>query len=159
MRGSDSPTALTVDNGTKPVSAVRIRSGPLKITKGNQKMNESVKISAARIEKAFEADIGADDREYPQLLNDAHKLLQYARHSKAMIDAGDTAIRQLEMGVESHRIEWDAIKADLIRMRQYVMRKGLGIGECVAWCKIKERFGVGIRDADDERWLDEYESR
>lgn len=55
--------------------------------------------------------------------------------------------------------ERDEIKAELIRMRQYVMRKGLGIGECVAWCKIKERFGIGIRDADDEQWLKDYESR
>lgn len=55
--------------------------------------------------------------------------------------------------------ERDEIKAELIRMRQYVMRKGLGIGDCVAWCKIKERFGIGIRDVDDEQWLNDYESR
>jgi hypothetical protein len=61
------------------------------------------------------------------------------------------------LGVD--RGERDEIKADLIRMRQYVMRKGLGIGECVAWCRIKERFGIGIRDADDEQWLKDYESR
>lgn len=55
--------------------------------------------------------------------------------------------------------ERDEIKAELIRMRQYVMRKGLGIGDCVAWCKIKERFGIGIRDVDDEQWLNDYESK
>ena len=64
--------------------------------------------------------------------------------------------RRLAVIEQSERNE---IKAELIRMRQYVMRKGLGIGECVAWCKIKERFGVGIRDADDEQWLKDYESR
>lgn len=66
------------------------------------------------------------------------------------------AWRHDDDGPQSDR---DEIKAELIRMRQYVMRKGLGIGECVAWCKIKERFCVGIRDADDEQWLKNYESR
>lgn len=61
-------------------------------------------------------------------------------------------------GEKHEDVEQDEIKAELIRMRQYVMRKGLGIGECVAWCKIKERFGIGIRDADDEQWLQDYES-
>lgn len=67
-------------------------------------MNESVRISAVRIEQAFESQ----DRDYPQLLNDAHKLLQYARHAKAMIDGGDTAIRQLETEAETYRRERDA---------------------------------------------------
>ena len=53
----------------------------------------------------------------------------------------------------------DAIKAELIRMRKYVIHKGIPIGECVAWNKLKKMFGVGIRDQDDWDWLKEYEAK
>ena len=53
----------------------------------------------------------------------------------------------------------DEIKAELIRMRQYIIHKMIPIGECVAWSKIKKEFGVGIRDQDDLDWLKDYESK
>jgi hypothetical protein len=74
-------------------------------------------------------------------------------------EMSEATARVLGLTPKIEQSERDEIKAELIRMRQYVMRKGLGIGECVAWCKIKERFGIGIRDADDEQWLQDYESR
>jgi hypothetical protein len=61
-------------------------------------MNDSVKLSIRRVEEAFERQ----DRDYAQLLNDAHKLAMYCRHQQSVIDAGDTAIKQLEQAVE-HR--------------------------------------------------------
>jgi hypothetical protein len=39
------------------------------------------------------------------------------------------------------------------------MRKSIGIGECVAWCKIKKFYGVGRSDKEDFDWLAEYEKR
>lgn len=88
------------------------------------------------------------------------------REIEAMDESGQwsthaiNALLCLQARVDARlRSDGNEIKAELIRMRQYVMRKGLGIGECVAWCRIKERFGIGIRDADDEQWLNDYESR
>jgi hypothetical protein len=51
----------------------------------------------------------------------------------------------------------DEIKANLIRMRKYVIFHQLGIGECVAWNRLKEAFGVGKKDEDDWAWLANYE--
>lgn len=51
----------------------------------------------------------------------------------------------------------DEIKAHLIVMRQWIVRKGLLTGECVAWARIKEEFGIGESDTADQEWLREYE--
>lgn len=67
-------------------------------------VNESVRISAARIERAFEEQ----DRDDLMLLIDAYKVLQYAKHAKAMIDAGDVAIKQLETQADTYRRQRDA---------------------------------------------------
>lgn len=53
----------------------------------------------------------------------------------------------------------DRIKADLIRMRKYVMYHNVGIGECVAWNRLKKEFGIGNDSAEDDAWLKAYESR
>lgn len=53
----------------------------------------------------------------------------------------------------------DAIKAELIRMRIYVMNKGIPIGDCVAWMKLKAMFDVGILDQSDWDWLEKYNKR
>ena len=55
--------------------------------------------------------------------------------------------------------QFDRIKAELIRLRRYVMFHGNGIGECVAWVNLKRTFGVGNKDQEDWDWLCEYESR
>jgi hypothetical protein len=54
---------------------------------------------------------------------------------------------------------YEAIKAEVIRMRSYVMRKSIGIGECVAWNRIKDYYGAGRCDIEDFTWLQEYEQR
>lgn len=53
--------------------------------------------------------------------------------------------------------EWDSIKAELIRMRKYVIHHGVPIGECVAWSKLKAMFEVGIIGENDDKWLSEYD--
>lgn len=55
--------------------------------------------------------------------------------------------------------DYDRMKAEVIRTRIYAMRKGAGIGECVAWAKIKEHYGAGRSDQEDVDWLKEYEAR
>lgn len=57
------------------------------------------------------------------------------------------------------RADHDRIKAEVIRMRDYAMRKSVPIGECVAWCRIKERYGAGQSDQVDFDWLKEYDAR
>lgn len=49
------------------------------------------------------------------------------------------------------------IKANLIRMRKYFIRVGAGVGECAAWCQLKQEFGVGVSEEADDHWLAEYE--
>jgi hypothetical protein len=56
----------------------------------------------------------------------------------------------------SEPIDHDAIKAELIRMRKYVIFHGIRLGECVAWNKLKKMFGVGNRDQEDVDWLAAY---
>jgi hypothetical protein len=41
-------------------------------------------------------------------------------------------------------------------MRQYVIHHGHLIGECVAWNKLKELYGVGLDQDADEAWLRAY---
>lgn len=54
----------------------------------------------------------------------------------------------------------DEIKAELIRMRKYVIFHGVGIGECCAWNRLKDEFEVGqTTQEDDERWLAWYEKQ
>lgn len=53
----------------------------------------------------------------------------------------------------------DEIKAHLIVMRQWIVRKGLLTGECIAWSRLKEEFGVGKDDTADTAWLRQYELR
>lgn len=50
----------------------------------------------------------------------------------------------------------NAVRALLIEMRRYVMHHGVPIGECVAWNKLKSLFGIGIDEAADAAWLEEY---
>ena len=52
----------------------------------------------------------------------------------------------------------DEIKANLIMMRKYIIFHQIGIGECCAWNRLKEAFGVGqTTDEDDWAWLANYE--
>ena len=52
----------------------------------------------------------------------------------------------------------DEIKANLIMMRKYIIFHQIGIGECCAWNRLKEAFGVGqTTDEADWAWLDAYE--
>lgn len=53
----------------------------------------------------------------------------------------------------------EEIKAHLIAMRQWIVRKGLLTGECVAWTRLKEEFGVGQSDQADAEWMRDYERR
>lgn len=55
--------------------------------------------------------------------------------------------------------DYDRIKAEVIRMRDYAMRKSIPIGECVAWCAIKEHYGTGRSDQEDFDWLEKYDAR
>jgi hypothetical protein len=55
--------------------------------------------------------------------------------------------------------EHDLAKALLIRMRHYIMRHGLLIGECVAWMQLKTRYGIGQSEETDAAWLREYQTR
>jgi hypothetical protein len=53
--------------------------------------------------------------------------------------------------------ERDATRALLIKMRRYIMQHDLQIGECVAWNRLKRRYGVGqSSSAADEAWLAAY---
>jgi hypothetical protein len=73
---------------------------------------------------------------------------------------GDLAI-VLMMAKKSQEMQsdYDKIKAEVIRMRDYAMRKSVPIGECVAWCAIKEHYGTGRCDQEDFDWLKEYDAR
>ena len=52
----------------------------------------------------------------------------------------------------------DEIRADLIRMRKYILHHGVMINECSAWNRLKKEFGVGqSTNEDDELWLNDYE--
>lgn len=53
--------------------------------------------------------------------------------------------------------ERNEIKAELIRMRKYIMHHGVPIGDCVAWNKLKKMFEIGICKEDDLAWLKTYE--
>lgn len=76
-------------------------------------MNDSVRLSVRRIEKAFEEQ----DHERP-ILNDAYKLVVYAKHAQAAIGGGDTAISQLQQEADCYLREHDELASDNKRMRQ-----------------------------------------
>lgn len=69
------------------------------------------------------------------------------------------AIEQAKACVMEISGDYDRIKAEVIRMRDYAMRKGIPIGDCVAWSRIKDYYGTGRRDEEDFDWLEEYERR
>jgi hypothetical protein len=55
-------------------------------------------------------------------------------------------------------LDAEEIKANLIKMRKYLIFHQIGIGECCAWNRLKEAFGVGqTTDEADWAWLDAYE--
>ncbi len=55
-------------------------------------------------------------------------------------------------------VDVDEIRANLIKMRKYIIFHQIGIGECCAWNRLKEAFGVGqTTDEADWAWLDAYE--
>lgn len=73
---------------------------------------------------------------------------------------GNTTVRDCgPHEVEQSELNRDEIKAELIRMRKYVRHHQFGIGECVAWNKLKRMFGVGYLDQEDWDWLSAYEKK
>lgn len=52
--------------------------------------------------------------------------------------------------------ERDNIKAKLILMRRFAIQHDLQIGECIAWRDLKNQFGVGQNDEEDEAWMRQY---
>ncbi len=70
------------------------------------------------------------------------------------MDDKQEILRLLEVSVREH----DEVKALLIQMRDYIINHDLLMGECVAWDKLKRKFGVrqSSRDAD-HAWLRRYE--
>lgn len=64
---------------------------------------------------------------------------------------------EIERLLAEFSAEHDATKALLIKMRRYIMQHDLQIGECVAWNRLKQRFGVGQSSTEaDEAWLAAY---
>lgn len=72
---------------------------------------------------------------------------------RKLLDAKDAEIFRLRDERISDR---DAIKAALIEMRLYIMHHGVLMGECVGWNKLKKMFGVGVDEAEDMKWLENY---
>lgn len=66
----------------------------------------------------------------------------------------EAAIERIQKGIDVN-----AAKAEMIRMRKYVMIRSIPIGDCVAWNKLKKVFGMGNREQDDRDWLEAYESK
>ena len=82
--------------------------------------------------------------------------------SEEWIDAGESCQQTTVDLLNACRTliaDYDRMKAEVIRTRIYAMRKGIGIGESVAWAKIKEHYGAGRSDQEDVDWLKEYEAR
>ena len=78
------------------------------------------------------------------------------------IDAGESCHQttaDLRDACRAMLEDHDRMKAEVIRTRIYAIRKGIGIGESVAWAKIKEHYGAGRSDQKDVDWLKEYEAR
>jgi len=67
--------------------------------------------------------------------------------------------KALDISLAQIDAEHDLAKALLIRMRHYIMRHGLLIGECVAWMQLKTRYGIGQSVEADAAWLREYQTR
>jgi len=73
---------------------------------------------------------------------------------KPRVIGDDWEVRRVATGLSD-----EDIKAKLIRMRLYFIAKGAGVGECAAWCELKQAFAVGVSDEADEEWLESYQQR
>ena len=78
--------------------------------------------------------------------------LSRAQFSHDILHVIELAKDRLKQGEEFERM-----KAEVIRMRQYAQRKSIPIGECVAWSNIKKFYGTGVSDETDFAWLAAYE--
>lgn len=68
------------------------------------------------------------------------------------------ALRAVDAAQVAQRATYNTTRARLVRMRRYITRHDLQIGECVAWNEIKSQFGVGLDADNDNAWLATYQA-
>lgn len=68
----------------------------------------------------------------------------YGDFSRDLLRSAAAMLRARGEEVRVLREKQEAVKANLIEMRRYVLHHGVLLGECVAWNKLKEMFGVGM---------------
>lgn len=76
-------------------------------------------------------------------------------------EASAAALRQeVERLLSRSAGEHDEVKALIIQIRKYAIGHDLAIGECVAWDRLKKKFGAGQSSNEaDWAWLARYETR
>lgn len=55
--------------------------------------------------------------------------------------------------------EYESIRAQIIRMREYILSHDMLMGECLAWNELKQQFGVGKDREVEKQWLEDRQRK